>query len=100
MANNKKWSNDEEEVVISCVKESPENLKEAFTKASTMINRTPSAITTRWYDTISNNADKHSTCFMCISKRKYARNRKNVKKDIPAHTNNSIWGRLISFFFE
>ena len=40
----RKWTNDEEKVVISKVEANPYNLQKAFREASTEIDRTPAAI--------------------------------------------------------
>lgn len=44
MSTLRKWTEDEEKVVISKIEENPNNLQRAFREASLEIDRTPAAI--------------------------------------------------------
>lgn len=101
MAAHKKWTENEDKVILRFVKESPENLSEAFKKASENLdNRTPASCSYRWYSHISRDANKASTCFVTLSKTKYGRNRKNCKDPYPIHTTNSLWTKIKKFLFK
>lgn len=49
MSTLRKWTEDEEKVVISKIEENPNNLRKAFREVSLEIGRTPAAIEYRWY---------------------------------------------------
>lgn len=99
MARNRPWTDDEDKVIIRHIKVDPSNIKAALRAAAEELGRTYGACQSRWYMHISKHEDKYHTCFVTISRRKYARNRKNVKEDIPVHAQNSIWTKLLRFFF-
>lgn len=49
MSTLRKWTEDEEKVVISKIEANPNNLQRAFREASLEIDRTPIAIGWRWH---------------------------------------------------
>lgn len=49
MSTFRRWTEDEEKVVISKIEENPNNLQRAFREASLEIGRTPATIGYRWY---------------------------------------------------
>lgn len=49
MSTLRKWTEDEEKVVISKIEENPNNSQKAFREVSLEIGRTPAAIEYRWY---------------------------------------------------
>lgn len=100
MARKAPWTNDEDVVIISHIKAHPENIRLALETAAAETGRTFAACQARWYTHISKHTDKYHTCFVTISKGKYAKNRKTVKTAIPEHSNSSIWARILSFFFD
>jgi hypothetical protein len=101
MPRNKRWTKEEDLVVLSKVKQYPYRLKKAFEEASAELNgRTPGSCCYRWYTHISKDTDKTNTCFVVISKNKCGRNRKNCTKEIPKHSKGSIWAKLLKYFFK
>ena len=100
MARNRSWTEDEDKVIISHIKNDPSNIKEALKIAANELGRTYGACQSRWYMYISKHEDKYHTCFVTISRKRYAKNRKNVKMDIPEHSKGSVWTRLLNFFFD
>lgn len=77
MSKGKRWTAQEDTIVVSAVKESPTNLNAAFFGASEKINRTKGACSTRWYTVLSK--DKANACFITISNKHQSLNRKNGK---------------------
>ena len=75
MTRNKRWTAQEDMIVVSEVKNSPTNLKAAFEKASKMTGRSKNACMCRWYIVLSK--DKANACFVTISGKHQALNRKN-----------------------
>ena len=49
MSTHKRWTNDEEQVVISKVKANPNNLSKAFREASLEIGKSANTIRQHWY---------------------------------------------------
>lgn len=49
MSTIRKWTDDEEKVVISKIEANPYNLQRAFREASLEIDRTPTAIGWKWH---------------------------------------------------
>lgn len=49
MSTLRKWTEDEEKVVISKIEANPNNLQRAFREASLEIDRTPAAIGWKWH---------------------------------------------------
>lgn len=96
MSNRRRWSNDEEKVILDQIRLNPNNLSKAFSNAATQLNRTPQAVKARWYLTLR---DRSETCFMTISSKAVSKNRKNNK--IPNSSNtrkmrSTLWKRIIS----
>lgn len=100
MAAGEVWTEDEERVIVSHIKADPSNISAALRVAADELGRSYSACQNRWYNYISKHEDKYHTCFVIMSRRKYAKNRKNVKKDIPEHSNGSMWSKILNFFFD
>ena len=77
MTKNKRWTDQEDMIVVSEVKNSPTNLKAAFEAASKKIGRSKTACMCSWYTVLSK--DKANACFVTISGKHQALNRKNGK---------------------
>lgn len=77
-----KWSQSNDNTLIECVQENPQNLLKAFNAAATQLNRSNNAVRLRWYNVLKNN----NKAFMLISNKTSCYNIKtatNVAKDIP-----------------
>lgn len=92
-----KWSQSDDNILIECVQENPQNLLKAFNAAATQLNRSNNAVRLRWYNVLKNN----NKAFMLISNNTSCYNIKtdtNVAKDIPVKA--SKWKRIIKILFE
>ena len=92
-----KWSQSDDNILIECVQENPQNLLKAFNVASEKLNRTKASVRLRWYNVLKNN----NKAFMLISNNTSCYNIKtatNVAKDIPVK--ESKWKRIIKILFE
>ena len=96
MNQRRRWTNEEEQVLIDQVRLNPSNLSRAFLHTSAIIGRTPNTIKVRWYSKV-----RHSEpVFMTVSSNNtVTTNQKNVfygtndnVEDAP-----SIWERLLGF---
>lgn len=96
MSKGKRWTKDEDKVLLESVKAAPHNLKQAFTQASSKLNRSVTACSTRWYTELSKRKDSDNIVFMCVSAKKMSVNRKVLGED-----NNpeapSLWKRIMNF---
>lgn len=91
----KRYSIQEDKVILNEVKKSPENLVRAFHNASKIINRTPRAIKQRWYYIISKDDGIGAVTFMTLSSKKVLTNRKNSCNQVPKKV--TFWSKLIKF---
>ena len=81
MSTRRRWTDDEEQVVISKVKANPNNLSKAFREASLEINRSVYSIRRHWYIKKGKKAalkDRCGSCFMTYGGKSLNINRKNV----------------------
>jgi hypothetical protein len=105
MSTLRKWTEDEEKVIISKIEEDPNNLQRAFREASLEIGRTPTAIEYRWYQ---GGLRERSGKFFMAYRRKGTlnSNRKNVSSNTSDNTINTIrtrkskWRRVLDILFE
>lgn len=102
MARSKKWTNEEDKVLVQLIEKYPHNLNKAFLMASGKLERTKSACQFRWYQHLGNpNSPKHSSvCFTILSKRKQMVDRKNYiegrSKRKPKNNKVSIWKKILN----
>lgn len=91
--NNKyqRWTREEELVILSYVKQYPNNLKYAFEKAALSLNRTTRGVHSRYYEKLKNN----NTCFVTVSSKYKAVNTKNGKKEKQNKTNTNIFKKIL-----
>lgn len=81
MGTRKRFTDEEDQVIISKVKENPNNLLEAFRKAAAEINRDWRVIKQHWYVKKKHQAalkDRCGNCFMTYGGKSLNINRKNV----------------------
>lgn len=102
MSTLRKWTEDEEKVVISKIEENPNNLQRAFREASLEIDRTPAAIRWKWYQ--EGLREKSGELFMTYGRKGTLNsNRKNVSSktsDNTIRTGKSKWRRILDILFE
>lgn len=96
MSNNKRWTKDEDRVLLESVKASPHNLKQAFKQASSKLDRSVTACSSRWYIELSKRKDAENVAFMCVSAKKMSVNRKTLSPDNSAEA-PSLWKRMMNF---
>ena len=101
MRNHKKrWTQDEDIVVLDQVRRHADNLSTAFQKAAEMLERKPNAVKVRWYSVLSKK--ESNICFATLSDNKKVANRKVVHKDRDASTSGAVveswWEKFLSWF--
>lgn len=91
--NNKKWTREEDELLIQAVQDNPHNLQNAFRQVENRLDRTNIAISNRWYYKLK----RQSVCFITVSPKKKLENGKlQFKENHSKPTNNttSVWDRI------
>jgi len=102
MTTRKKWTAEEDKLIVQAVKNNFDNLAKGFREVAKEIGRTPGAVTTRWYQVLSNPENKGyigSSCFIGFGTDKRYPNRKNYRegysKQEPEKSAPSFWGRIL-----
>lgn len=73
----RKWTEEEDDLLLRQVKAFPQNLSRCFLIVSENTGRSKCAVAAHWYQTISKRPDV--TCFFTASAKHLSRNRKNGK---------------------
>lgn len=86
----RKWTEEEDNLLLRQVKASPQNLSQCFLMVAQNTDRTPGAVANHWYTVVSKRPD--AVCFFTASSHHVSKNRKNGK-GVSCSTN--IWHRLL-----
>ena len=95
---NRRWTREEDAVLLRYVKNSPFNLHRAFLSVSEQLTsegnpRTPGAVAGHWYTALSKSEQQDSLCFFTASAKHVSKNRKN---GMGVESSTSIWHRLLN----
>lgn len=88
---NKKWTTEEEALLLRQVRAFPQNLSKCFVIVSESTGRSKSAVANHWYTVVSKKPN--ATCFFTASPKHVSKNRKNGEG---VESNRSIYQRLMS----
>ena len=94
---NKRWTAEDDRVLLNQVTRHANNLFEAFRETSRLLDRTESACKQRWYSTLLHSPET-SMCFVTIGKGTKNANRKVVRKNTSDNTKRksmSWWRALL-----
>ena len=96
MANNKRWTKEEEEILVQAIQANPHNLTEAIRTASNTINRSFNACQFHWYGVLSpkNKPNKIGISFVSIGPNTIYKNRKNSGTSTVQPEKSTIWSRI------
>lgn len=86
----KKWTVEEDNVLLQSVKDNPQNLSKCFVAVAERLGRSKSAVAGHWYTNVSKKPD--ATCFFTASSKHLSKNRKN---GAGVEINRSIWQRFL-----
>lgn len=90
MSQRRRWTSEEEQVLLSQVRQNPGNLAKAFRATSEIIGRNPHSIEQRWYGKV-----RHSEAvFMTISANAMSANSKVSDNTQPVRL--PIWRRILN----
>ena len=87
----KRYSNAEDNIIINYIISNPGNIQKACKELGIQLNRSTTAISTRWYKLSHKKLDKS---FITLGKNNHACNRKNVNK-LSKH-NVSLWKIILN----
>lgn len=97
MAERKKWTKEEDNILVQAIKANPHNKAEAFRVASKKLNRNAKSCSNRWYNTLSNpESENYAGCmFTLIGHSSRLDNRTMATHNVqPIKTNKSLWGKI------
>lgn len=97
MTKKRKWTTEEEQVLVDQISKSANNIKEAFVKTSKLIDRTEAACMWHWYMVVSKRKNS-SVCFATIGYKTRNINRKVVRANTTDNTEVttiSWWKKVI-----
>ena len=96
MANNKKWTKEEEKILVQAIQANPHNISEALRTASAIINRSFNACQFHWYAVLSpkNKPNKIGISFVSIGPNTIYKNRKNSGTSTVQPEKSTIWSRI------
>lgn len=90
MTTKRRWTNEEEQVLIDQVRINPSNLSRAFRNASNITGRSPHSCEQRWYGKVR----QSETVFMTIGANAMSVNSKNSDNTQPVRL--PIWRRILN----
>lgn len=94
MPYNRRWTAEEDSILLAEVSRSPQNLQKAFEAAGELIDRTPNACSFRWYSSVRHNTN--SIAFTLVGAHGASKNSKiggTTKK-----VNKTLWERIKALF--
>ena len=96
MANNKKWTKEEEEILVQAIQANPHNISEALRTASATINRSFKACQFHWYAVLSpkDKPNRIGISFVSIGPNTIYKNRKNSGTSTVQPEKSTIWSRI------
>lgn len=96
MANNKRWTKEEEEILVQAIAANPHNLSEALRTVSNTINRSFSACQFHWYVVLSpkDKPSKMGISFVSVGPNTVYKNRKNSGTSMIQPEKSTIWSRI------
>lgn len=100
MAARKRWTKEEEEILVQAITANPHNIAEACRYASTQLDgRTPSACIFHWYEVLApaKNPTKVGITFMAVGPKTVYKNRKNSGNTSVKPERNTLWTKIKKF---
>lgn len=100
----RRWTEEEDRVLLSKIQENPGNLKQAFSETAEELGRNPQGVTSRWYKKLApkNLNDRTNTAFMTYSAARINCNRKITRPETqrPRSIRRSKWRRILDILFK
>ena len=103
MTTRKRFTKEEDSLILSTVAKNPHNLSECFREVAIKTNRNSKCISNRWYHYLSkkDSNDKTNTVFITVGKKSVNYNRKTAMKNTqqPEKQRSGIWKTIFKLFF-
>lgn len=99
MIKRRKWTTEEERVLIDQITRNANNLREAFRRTARLTDRSEKACELHWYLVVSKR-DNTSVCFTTIGYKTKNVNRKNVASNTSDNTEKTTvawWRKFLTF---
>lgn len=99
MVARKKWTKEEEEILVQAIAANPHNIMDAVRHASAKLDRTVYACSIHWYKVIApvDNPAKMGITFIGVGSRTVCKNRKNSCNTFVEPERNSLWMKIKKF---
>lgn len=99
MITRKRWTDEENNILVQAIKANPHNIQEACKHAATKLGRTPRACVLHWYEVIApaNNPTKLGVSFLAVGPKTIYKNRKNSGSSIIQPEKNTLWTKIKKF---
>lgn len=102
MANNRRWTEEEDKILVQLIKEHPHNKLQAFREVAIQLNRSETSCLNRWYKALSNpEHPKYVGCaFTMLSRKTKFDNRTQYTEHnitSPEPMQESLWRRIGRF---
>lgn len=100
MATKKRWTKEEEEILVQAITANPHNITEACRYASTQLEgRTHSACVFHWYKALApaKNPTKVGITFIAVGPKTVYKNRKNSGNAFVKPERNTLWTKIKKF---
>ena len=97
MVTRKRWTTEENNILVQAIKANPHNIKKACIYAATKLKgRTPKACELHWYRVIApaNNLTKFGVSFLAVGPKTIYKNRKNSGNSTVQPEKNTLWDRI------
>ena len=97
MITKKRWTDEENNILVQAIKANPHNIKEACRYAATKLEgRTSNACELHWYRVIApaNNPTKLGVSFLAVGPKTIYKNRKNSGSSTVQPEKNTLWARI------
>lgn len=103
MTTKRRFTKEEDRLILSTVAGNPHNLSKCFREIAIKINRDSKSIENRWYRYLSkkDSNDKTNTIFVTVGKRSVNYNRKIAMENTqqPKEQRSGIWKTIFKLFF-
>lgn len=95
----KRWTKEEDEILVQALKANPHNKAKVFKLVATKINRTVGAISYRWYNYLSNPYSKHYVgCMFTMLGHTSKMDNRTISREpyhtIPKPIKKGIWNKI------
>ena len=100
MVTKKRWTDEENNILVQAIIANPHNIREACRHAATKLEgRTPRACIRHWYKVIApaNNLTKLGVSFLAVGPKTIYKNRKNSGSSTVQPEKNTLWTKIKKF---